>query len=467
MQTNGWNPYSDQMPMSDPRMFFGPSSVVRRMLSDLANQQSISLVGPRHSGKTSLLHWMSQPLIQARFGYDLSRHLFVYLDVRASLHKSCSDFFETVSEKIITASRGHLALAPLLQTGEDRFSSVLEQVKGGGFHTVLQLDPFDNITRNEAFDPEFFMFLRALASAKLVSYVTASIAPLDQIAHTAIQGSPFFNIFGRCHMEPLTPQEARDLVVIPAFRVNCSLEEEAEWILRYAGYHPFFIQRVCYYCLEEKFQHSDTRVNPNKVANLAHRDLFAHFEYLWEELNPAQKELLKEEAQHKEIAERQIPELSGSSLFRKFVRDTCGLVFFRMTEQQIEEELLEALKHLDSLPFLAKSKLRYLKQVVARCEQQNAASTLEKGRVIREILKEALEQLRGHTPRTDTDPEWLLYNVLRYTYFKRTNGFTQELIANHLGMSLRQYHRKKDEAISALCNRLLEIEATYKGENEE
>jgi len=437
------------------------------MLSDLANYQSISLVGLRHSGKTSILRWMSQPTIQARFDYDLNHHLFVYLDVRKWLRKSCHDFFEIISEEISAASRGHLALAPSSKTGEDRFSLILEQVKGGGFHTVLQLDAFDDITRNKAFDPEFFMLLRALASAGLVSYVTASIAPLDQIAHAAIQGSPFFNIFGVCQVKPLTTDEARNLVMIPGLLARWSLEEEADWILRYAGYHPFFIQRVCYYCLEEKFQHSDAKVNPNKVANLAYRDLLPHFEYLWEELNAEEKELLQEEAQRKDGARRQIPELSESSLFRQFVRHTCGLSFFRMTEQRIEEELREALKHLDSLTFLANSKLKHLKQVAARIEQQHASSTLEKGRVIREILKEALEQLRGHTSRTDTDPEWLLYNVLLYTYFKKTNGFTQNFIADHLGVSLRQYHRKKDEAIAALCNRLLEIEATYKGEDEE
>lgn len=467
MQANGWNPYHIHTPISDPGMFFGPSSVLRQTFSDLANQQSISLVGLRHSGKTSLLHWMRQPILQTRFGFDLNRHLFVYLDIRKWLRKSCDHFFEIVSEEIIAASRGHLALASTSKPGEDRFSMVLEQVKGGGFHTVLQLDAFDDITRNETFDPLFFMFLRAMASAGLVSYVTASIAPLNQIAHPAIQSSPFFNIFVPCFMEPLTPQEARDLVVIPSLQANCSLEAEVGWILRYAGYHPFFIQSVCYYCLKEKFQQSGGKVNSEKVLNLAYRDLSPHFEYLWEKLDTDQKEALKEEAQHKEAAERQMPELSESSLFRKFVRDTCGLVFFHMTGSEIEEELREALKHLDSSASLANSKLRYLKQIIARCEQQHASSAFEKGRVIREILKEALEQLRGHTPRTDTDPEWLLYNVLYYTYFKKTNGFTQELIANHLGVSLRQYHRKKDEAIEALCNYLLEIEASYKGEDEE
>lgn len=467
MQANGWNPYHVHTPISDPDMFFGPSSVLRQTFSDLANQQNVSLVGLRHSGKTSLLHWMRHPMLQTRFDFDLSHHLFVYLDIRKWLRKSCNDFFEIVSEEIIAASQEHLALAPTSKTGEDCFSFVLEQVKGGGFHTVLQLDAFDDIVLNKAFDPEFFMFLRAMASAGLVSYVTASIAPLSQIAHPAIQSSPFFNIFVPCFMEPLTPQEARDLVVIPSLQANCSLEAEAGWILRYAGYHPFFIQSVCYYCLKEKFQQRGGKVNSDKVFNLAYRDLSPHFEYLWEKLDATQKEAMKEEAQHNDGSERQIPELSESSLFRKFVRDTCGLVFFHMTGAEIEEELREALKHLDSSASLANSKLRYLKQVIARCEQQHASSAFEKGRIIREILKEASEQLCGQPSRTDTDPEWLLYNILHYTYFKKTNGFTQEHIANHLGVSLRQYHRKKDEAIAELCNYLLEIETTCKGEDEE
>ncbi len=257
-------------------------------------------------------------------------------------------------------------------------------------------------------------------------------------------------------MKPLAPQEARDLVMIPSRLAGCLFtEEECDWILKCAGRHPFFIQRLCYYLFEEKSQGKG--VSRKRVANQAYHDLLPHFTYMWEDLSEAEKEAQKEEAQHSSSLERVMPELSESAFYRKFVRETCDLQFFHMSKKEIEEELREVLKHLDSPVFLAKSKLRYLKQVAARIEQQNASSTLEKGRVIREILKEVLEQLGGHTPRTDTDPEWLLYNVLRYTYFKKTNGFTQELIANDLGMSLRQYHRKKDEAISAICNRLLEM----------
>jgi len=466
MQTNGWNPYHAQTPISDPRMFFGSLSVLFSIYSAVANRQNVSLVGLRHSGKTTLLLCLNDATIQERFGFDFSHHLLVYLDIRNCLRRTSDGFFDFLCEEMLAASQGRINILPSPKTGEDRFIEILRQVKNQGCHPVLLLDVFDDITRSKAFDPEFFMFLRAQASAGRVSYVTASIAPLTQIAHAAIQGSPFFNIFGLCRMKPLAPQEARDLVMIPSHRAGCPFtEDECEWILKQAGRHPFFIHRLCYYLFGEKSQGKE--VNRKRVANQTYHDLLPHFTYMWRDLGEAEKEAQKEESQHSSSLERAMPELSESAFFRKFVRETCNLQFFHMSKAEIEEELKEALKHLDSLAFLANSKLKYLKQVAARIEQQNASSTLEKGRVIREILKEALEQLGGHTPRTDTDPEWLLYNVLRYTYFKKTNGFTQELIANDLGMSLRQYHRKKDEAISAICNRLLEVEAAYKGENEE
>lgn len=162
-----------------------------------------------------------------------------------------------------------------------------------------------------------------------------------------------------------------------------------------------------------------------------------------------------------------MPLLSESSFFRSFVRERYGLDFFRQTPEQIEDELTETLKHLDSLNLLAKSKLRYLKCVARRIEQQGITSPYEIGRVIRQVLTEALEQLKGEGERSDTNHSWMVYNILSYTYFNKRNSLNQQGIAQRLAMSLRQYHREKDEAIHALCNQLLEIEAACRSEDDD
>lgn len=459
------NPYFALNPVSDAAIFFGPVSVLFSIYSAVANLQNVSLVGLRHSGKTTLLLCLNDQAIQDRLGFDFSRHLLVYLDVRNCLNRTGDGFLDFLCEELLAASQGRFDIALSPKTGEDRFIDLLKQVKKQGFHPVLLLDAFDAITRSKAFEPEFFMFLRAQATAGRVSYVTASIAPLTQIAHAAIQSSPFFNIFGLCRVKPLTPQEARDLVMIPSRQAGCPFtEDECEWILRRAGRHPFFIQRLCFYLFEEKSQGKE--VSRKRVAHQAYHDLLPHFTYMWQDLGEAGQEALKDEAQHNSSLERALPELSESAFFRKFVRETCHLQFFHMSKEEIEEELKEALKHLDSPAFLAESKLRYLKCVAARIEQQGITSTYEKGRAIRETLTSALESLKGDGTRADSDLSWMVYNILFYSYFNKKNTLTQAGIAQRLSISLRQYHREKDEAIQVLCNRLLEMDAA-RGEDEE
>ncbi len=467
MQTKLTNPYQSLKPITDPLMFFGPASVVLKIYSALENYDSISLVGSRHSGKTTLLRCMSQPIVQKRLGYDLSHHLFVYIDIRNWLWKSSDDFFDMVSKAIIAASRERLDLSLPLIKGGDRYMAVLERVKKRGFHTVLQLDAFDDITRNQAFDPEFFMFLRAQATAGLVSYLTASIAPLNQISHAAIRGSPFFNIFGVCRIRPLASGEARDLVMIPSRLVGLPFtEEEAEWVIKFAGHHPFFMQRLCYHLFEEKSQRRTSEVNRKRILRQAYDELLPHFEYLWEELSAGQQVVMKEEAQRKGTQERQIPELSESALFRKFVRETCQLSFFHMNKNEVVAELKRLLKHLDKPEFLGASKLRHLNLVVLRVQHGDTPSTFQTGVVVREVLNEAFEKMRGPGMRLDHDSSWRLYNVLHFTYFKKIRA-NQEQIAARVGVSYRHYHRMKDEAIETLGNLLLEMEAACNVEDED
>ncbi len=108
----------------------------------------------------------------------------------------------------MTQCRGRLELSVPDMAGEDKFSAILDQVEGQGFYTVLLMDAFDNITRNKEFDADFFGFLRSQAGK--VSYVTASIAPLYEVCHNDIEGSPFFNIFSTHSIEALQLEEAEN-----------------------------------------------------------------------------------------------------------------------------------------------------------------------------------------------------------------------------------------------------------------
>jgi hypothetical protein len=461
------NPFQALNPISEPDMFFGPFAVLNRLLSAAASKQNVSLLGSRHSGKTTLLRCMMLSTLQNQFGFDFNHHIFIYFDVRNCLRRTCDGFLEFLCEEIITACRERVDISPSSKTGEDRFMNLLRQLKAQHFYPVLLLDAFDTITSSKAFDPQFFMFLRAQATAGLVSYVTASIKPLTEISHPAVQGSPFFNIFAVFRAMPLALDEARNLIMIPSLRAGCPFtDKERERIVSLTGGHPFFIQRACYLLFEQRCaRQDDGNDHDSDLDNLEaalYEDLSSHFEYLWNDLNAAQKK----EARRKDTSvwEKNFPELAASPLFRRYALAPRKLP----ASGELVENLKEALKHLDSPALLARSRFRQLKIVSARFEQTGATSAFEEGKAVREVFYEALEMLKGEGTRTDTDPAWLAYNILSYTYFHKRSYLTQQAIATkYLAISLRQYHREKDEAIIALCDCLLEMEIAFKEKQEE
>ncbi|MBV9692047.1 MAG: hypothetical protein JO202_20320 [Ktedonobacteraceae bacterium] len=462
MQTKSENPYYAVAPIGDPAMFFGQVRLLRKLYSALMNHQCISLVGWPHFGKTSILQCVGLPEMQQGFACDLSRHILVFIDIGAYLKKTADDFFTAVSKEIIAKSRGRLDIPCQAGDGQDGFSGILDQIQEQGFHTVLLMDVFDTVTRNKDFDPEFFAFLRSQATLGKVSYVTASFAPLSKVGHPDIEGSPFFNIFSTCYLEPLRLDEARALIAVPASRAGLPFtEQEIAWVLKLAGRHPFFIQRICYFLFEEKSHSDGTEVNQDRIRKQAYKELSPHFEDIWEKrLQEHERELLKLEAQRIEVQQRQLPEFSESALFRAFVQDKCQVAVFQMTKDEVEK----VLDKLDDVRFLAESNLRQLKIVSMRVKKENTSSTIERGMSVREVLNEAFERLRGSGARNDSAPEWRSYNILYYRYFKY--HLKNEVIAARLFISPRQYFRERNKAIEALYENLLEMEAASNKQGE-
>jgi hypothetical protein len=456
------NPYFNLTAIRNLEMFFGRTYLLRRFYAAIANHQSVSLVGPRHIGKSSFLLCASQPEMRAHFELDLSHHIFVYLDLREYLHKTCEDFFHTVSRGIIAQSRDlpDLKLRPRGK-GEDKFSLILEQIVDQQFFPVLLLDAFDNITLNKHFDPEFFAFLRAQATIGKISYVTSTIAPLAEVRHRGIADSPFFNIFYNYTLGPLTSEDAQELITIPAEEVGLPFtDDEKVWILDMAGRHPFFIQRVCHCLFEEKSSLGNGQIELQYVEKMVYEDLWPHFKDTWDRLSETDRMMLQDEAQQEENHSRNLPELSESALFRQFVRqfvrqfmhDNRQAIVFKMTHEELEH----ALDNIDDAAALGETNLRLMSLVSQRLRKDISPTVVEKGMAIRSILNEAFERLRGPAVRSDSNPVLQNYNILYYRYFKY--HLKSDQIAARIGFSTRQYFRYRNKAIEALLNILFEME---------
>lgn len=456
------NPYYEMSGVHNPEMFVGREELLQRLFSAIVPRQSISVLGSRRVGKSALIQHMHRPEVQQEFASDieLSQHLFVLIDLGEFIYKTNEDFFRKVSKHIIAQldeKLGPQSERPELldhNRGDDLFETVLEQAMDQGFHTVLLLDGFDNILRNKLFDPDFLKVLRAFAVAGKVSYVTTSVKPLSEICHKALLDSPFFNIFGTYLLGTLTREEAEQLVREPSRLAGCPFTNaEIAWVLSLAGRHPFFIQRVCNFLFEEKVA-GGGMTDLNKVKGQVYDDFLPHFNHIWESLNTTeQDQFLNEGVSAADEQQRQFPELSESDLFRDFVLEKTGKYFFRLNANELEK----ALQHIDNPVALGTSNLRYLKSVARRLDSSSAL-TVEVGRVIREVLKEAWGRLHGEGTRTDIASDWLSYNILYYRYFHRYHWSNQQ-IALRIGFSTRQYYRERSKAIGELLNVLLEMEA--------
>lgn len=451
------NPYFSKGMLRDPAMFFGRTDLLRCLYEAVAHRQCVSVVGSRGIGKSSLLWYASLPEIQARFSLPLQRHIFVFLDLREYLTKASEDFFHSVSRAII--AEGAKAGLTLQQAGSggEAFSNVLDQIEEEGYFPVLLLDAFDKVTLNQRFDERFFEFLRAHASIGQVSYITTTQDSLARVCHREIAGSPFFNIFYEYSLDALTPEETSELINRPLKLAGMPFtDEEIQLARNLAGRHPFLLQRVCYVLYENKRQRFEGKLDVHSIKSQAYKDLKHLFEDIWSQLSSEQYVQLLDEAQQKERHQRILPELSESSLFRQFVRNTCHAKLFDMTI----EDLKDALEKIDDLQALGEVNLRLIKPVSLRLQNHLSPSIRERGAAIREVLKEALEELRGTGARTSSAPDWKIYNILDYCYFhKNRYSLTNDQVNARLELkSDRQFYREKNKALCELYNILVDRE---------
>jgi hypothetical protein len=448
------NPYYDTVSVRDLAMFFGRKDELDEIYDLSQKQQSISIVGLPNIGKSSILHHVAERELQQRLEYNLEHHIFVLLDLRDYLQKTPDDFFRAVCEQIVIQSPQMKGLELFAEKGQDQFARLLQHIHGAGWRLVLLMDAFDRVTLNTAFDPAFFSFLRSLATRGWVSYITASVKRLIEVCHPDVTTSPFFNIFRPCHLGPLTPEEALELVTIPAERAGHPFtSEEATWIIEQAGRHPFYLQITCRMFFEEKYRRNTSVVDRTRVQEASYNQLLSYFDHAWDTLDEVQRSEFLDELRWRSDTTHKLLELSESALFCKRIYEK-----FNLDEPNILiEDIKEALDNLDNNEFLANSKFGGTYYVSMQCDRMTTTAN-QKGMIVRDFLKTAFERMRAIGTRSDSATEWRLYNILYYHYFKYRLSNGQ--IAARLALSTRQFYREQGKAIQILQKEIYEMERT-------
>jgi serine/threonine protein kinase len=169
------NPYLNRVMLKNPEDFFGRHREVKRIYSrlDAPHPQSISVVGERRIGKSSLLNYIYQRKNRKRFMQNHENSIFVFMDFQRSADLTVPRFIDILFSMFKYEQRKEFKHAE----GEkslDQLRDVIQEFTNEGKRIIVLMDEFEAITKNERFSMQFFSFLRFLANNFTVAYVTSS-----------------------------------------------------------------------------------------------------------------------------------------------------------------------------------------------------------------------------------------------------------------------------------------------------
>src|SRR5258705_2838309 len=78
------NPYLNRVAIKDPAQFFGRTREVSKIFSRIgaSRPQSLSVVGERRIGKSSLLNFVNDPQVRRRFLPRFEAYAFPFIDLQ-------------------------------------------------------------------------------------------------------------------------------------------------------------------------------------------------------------------------------------------------------------------------------------------------------------------------------------------------------------------------------------------------
>jgi hypothetical protein len=290
------NPFFHRGPIRDHAYFAGREHAVGQALSLLGNRQSISLVGQRRIGKTSLLFHIADPEVFTQHGLRRDQHLFVYVDCGGLSNLDQPGVYQVLLEEAgdtlsdIDPDLSRLAALDEAQSMTYRaFERALRGLIRGGWRPIILLDEFDLMAHNPHLDPDFFSGLRALAAKYSIAYVTASKRPLLDLtyADASTLSSPFFNIFASIRLGLFSEDASRQLLTRLAAKGGGSFTAATvDFLLDLAGPHPLFLQIAGFHAFELQQAAGSALSDADRLE--LHDSFCAsaqeHFQYYWRNL---------------------------------------------------------------------------------------------------------------------------------------------------------------------------------------
>jgi CHAT domain/AAA ATPase domain len=242
-------PFIAGPPLAHPRQFFGREREIRRLFNLLRNSplQNAAIIGPRRSGKTSLLHYLRgicttpvgalRPEQRVDWLENPGAYLWIFVDFQ--------DIRFAHQEQLLRYLLAALGMDLPNPCTIERFLDFV----AGHLHrpVIILLDEIGvALQRYPELDDGFWEGLRALATNQSdgnLAFILAAHESPFELAHSNGHSSPFFNIFGyTTSLGPLTQAEALALIGTAPIPFP---EADVEWILSESGRWPILVQILC------------------------------------------------------------------------------------------------------------------------------------------------------------------------------------------------------------------------------
>lgn len=289
------NPFFHRGAIRRAEEFHGRQAEIDQVLGLLRNGQSVSLIGPRRIGKSSLLLHLARPQTRQRRGLDFPRTLFLLIDCQEFGGSPPEEVYEALLTELLERAR-HTGceIGEVERYGTYRsLDRVLGEISQIGVNVVVLLDEFELLAANPQLTPYFFARLRGLTTKYGLAYLTASQRPLfDLTADEEILSSPFFNIFVTLPLGLYSEEEARSLLRVRLEETGVQFSPELQdHLLALVGYHPFFLHIAGYHAFQAVLQGKQSQ-NGSDFRELdapIEVEADSHLSYLWQNLSPDER----------------------------------------------------------------------------------------------------------------------------------------------------------------------------------
>ena len=242
-------PFIAGPPITFPARFFGRKTLIKRLFNLFRQRplQNAAIIGPRRSGKTSLLHYIKtitmsdqtqlRPGQRADWLSNPAAYRWIFVDFQDPRLGSC--------DGLLTYLLTEMGFDPPKPCDIDQFLDIV----AFNLHapTVILFDEIGvALTRYPELDDAFWESLRSLATNQVdgnLGFVLTSHEPPDQLAQHSGLGSPFFNIFAyTARLGALKEGEAIELINSAPLPFS---EADIAWILGKSKRWPFLLQILC------------------------------------------------------------------------------------------------------------------------------------------------------------------------------------------------------------------------------